>query len=223
PVRAPSLAEVFPPDGTSCSLGSCTPMTISMIPGLESAPTTNERLLSWVTEVAALTQPERVVWCDGSPAEWDRLTGELVAGGTLTRLDPVRKPNSFWCASDPGDVARVEDRTYICSVDSRDAGPTNNWMAPETMKAVMIELYRGSMRGRTMYVIPFCMGPLTAERPKLGVEITDSAYVVVSTHIMTRMGTGALRRLEETGDFVAGLHSVGAPLAPGEPDVPWPC
>src|SRR5262249_26075713 len=174
-------------------------------------------------EVAALTQPERVVWCDGSPAEWDRLTGELVAGGTLTRLDPVRKPNSFWCASDPGDVARVEDRTYICSVDSRDAGPTNNWMAPETMKAVMSELYRGSMRGRTMYVIPFCMGPLTAERPKLGVEITDSAYVVVSMHIMTRMGTGALRRLEETGDFVAGLHSVGAPLAPGEPDVPWPC
>src|SRR5262249_21440920 len=210
-------------DGSSRSQGSCTAMTVSTIPGLESAPTTNEKLLVWVAEAAALTQPDQVVWCDGSPEEWDRLTRELVAAGTWSQLDPVRKPNSFWCASDPDDVAPVEHRTYIGSVDQRDAGPTNNWMAPDDMKAIMTELYRGSMRGRTMYVIPFCMGPLTAERPKLGVEITDSAYVVLSMHIMTRMGTRALRRLEEIGDFVPGLHSVGAPLEPGEPDVPWPC
>ena len=198
-------------------------MTAPTIPGLDSAPTTNEKLLSWVTEVAALTQPDRIEWCDGSPAEWDRLTQALVDAGTFVRLDPQKKPNSFWCASDPSDVARVEDRTYICSIDPRDAGPTNNWMAPADMKAVMTELYRGSMRGRTMYVIPFCMGPLTAETPKLGVEITDSAYVVVSMHIMTRMGTAALRRLDEIGDFVPGLHSVGAPLEPGQRDVTWPC
>ncbi len=198
-------------------------MTAPTIPGLDSAPTTNEKLLSWVTEVAALTQPDRIEWCDGSPAEWDRLTQALVDAGTFVRLDPQKKPNSFWCASDPSDVARVEDRTYICSIDPRDAGPTNNWMAPADMKAVMTELYRGSMRGRTMYVIPFCMGPLTAETPKLGVEITDSAYVVVSMHIMTRMGTAALRRLDEIGAFVPGLHSVGAPLEPGERDVTWPC
>ena len=198
-------------------------MTAPTIPGLVSAPTTCRTLLSWVAEVADLTQPDRIEWCDGSPAEWDRLTGVLVEAGTFTRLDPEKKPNSFWCASDPSDVARVEDRTYICSIDPRDAGPTNNWMAPEDMKAVMTELYRGSMRGRTMYVIPFCMGPLTAERPKLGVEITDSPYVVVSMHIMTRMGTAALRRIDEIGEFVPGLHSVGAPLEPGGTDVVWPC
>jgi phosphoenolpyruvate carboxykinase (GTP) len=198
-------------------------MTAPTIPGLETAPTTNEKLLSWVAEVAALTEPARVEWCDGSPEEWERLTGDLVAAGTFTRLDADKKPNSFWCASDPTDVARVEDRTYICSSDPRDAGPTNNWMAPDDMKAIMTELYRGSMRGRTMYVIPFCMGPLTAETPKLGVEITDSAYVVVSMHIMTRMGTGALRRIDEIGEFVPALHSVGAPLEPGQDDVTWPC
>jgi phosphoenolpyruvate carboxykinase (GTP) len=198
-------------------------MTISTIPGLEIAPTTNGRLLSWVAEVAELTRPEQVLWCDGSAEEWDRLTGELVAAGTLVRLDPAKKPNSFWCASDPSDVARVEDRTYICSVDRRDAGPTNNWMAPDSMKAIMTELYRGSMRGRTMYVIPFCMGPLTAERPKLGVQITDSPYVVVSMHIMTRMGTAALRRIDQIEEFVPALHSVGAPLEPGQQDVAWPC
>jgi phosphoenolpyruvate carboxykinase (GTP) len=198
-------------------------MTAPTIPGLDAVPTTSRELLAWVADVAELTQPDRVEWCDGSPQEWDRLTRALEAAGTFVRLDPEKKPNSFWCASDPSDVARVEDRTFICSVDPRDAGPTNNWMAPDDMKAIMTELYRGSMRGRTMYVIPFCMGPLSAERPKLGVEITDSAYVVVSMHIMTRMGTGALRRIEEIGEFVPGLHSVGAPLAPGQEDVPWPC
>ena len=198
-------------------------MAAPTIPGLHSAPTTNEKLLRWVGEVAELTTPDRVEWCDGSPAEWDRLTTQLVAAGTFVQLDPERKPNSFWCASDPTDVARVEDRTYICSVDPRDAGPTNNWMAPDDMKAILTELYRGSMRGRTMYVIPFCMGPLTAETPKLGVEITDSPYVVVSMHIMTRMGTRALRRIEQLDEFVPGLHSVGAPLEQGQQDVAWPC
>jgi phosphoenolpyruvate carboxykinase (GTP) len=198
-------------------------MAAPTIPGLHSAPTTNEKLLSWVRDVAELTTPDAVEWCDGSPAEWERLTTQLVATGTFVRLDPERKPNSFWCASDPTDVARVEDRTYICSIDPRDAGPTNNWMAPDDMKAIMTELFRGSMRGRTMYVIPFCMGPLTSESPKLGVEITDSPYVVVSMHIMTRMGTGALRRIEDLNEFVPGLHSVGAPLDGGAEDVPWPC
>ncbi|MGN6331058.1 MAG: phosphoenolpyruvate carboxykinase (GTP) [Motilibacteraceae bacterium] len=188
-----------------------------------TAPTTNQRLLAWVQEVAELTQPDRVVWCDGSQEEWDRLTDELVAAGTIVRLAQDRKPNSFWARTDPDDVARVENRTFICSENEADAGPTNHWMAPAEMKATMTELYRGSMRGRTMYVVPFCMGPLTADRPKLGVEITDSAYVVISMKIMTRMGEKALRKIEETDDFVPALHSVGAPLEPGQQDVPWPC
>lgn len=188
-----------------------------------TAPTTNQRLLAWVQEVAELTEPDRVVWCDGSQEEWDRLTDELVRAGTLVRLAEDKKPNSFWARTDPEDVARVENRTFICSEDEADAGPTNHWMAPAEMKATMTELYRGSMRGRTMYVVPFCMGPLTADRPKTGVEITDSAYVVISMKIMTRMGADALRKIEETGDFVPALHSVGAPLEPGQQDVPWPC
>ncbi|HEY8451714.1 MAG: phosphoenolpyruvate carboxykinase (GTP) [Micromonosporaceae bacterium] len=193
------------------------------IPGLEQAPTEHPRLLAWVHEVAALTTPDRVVWCDGSPEEWRRLTDELVAAGSLVRLNESRKPNSFWARTDPTDVARVEERTFICSADESDAGPTNNWMDPAEMKAIMTELYRGCMRGRTMYVIPFCMGPLTAERPMFGVEITDSAYVVVSMHIMTRMGKAVLERMGTDADFVAGLHSVGAPLEPGQKDVIWPC
>jgi phosphoenolpyruvate carboxykinase (GTP) len=175
--------------------------------------------------VAELTTPDRVVWVDGSDEEWTRLTDELVEAGTFTRL--AKKPNSFWAASDPDDVARVEQRTFICSVNPDDAGPTNNWMDPAEMKATMTELYRGSMRGRTMYVIPFCMGPLTAEKPMLGLQLTDSAYVVVSMKIMTRMGTKALEQfIAPDGterDFVPALHSVGAPLDPGEDDVPWPC
>jgi phosphoenolpyruvate carboxykinase (GTP) len=195
----------------------------STIPGLDSAPTKHSRLVRWVRETAQLTQPDQVVWCDGSAEEWEQLTDQLVAAGTFRRLNPETKPNSFWCASDPSDVARVEDRTFICSHDAKNAGPTNNWMDPEDMKTVLNERFRGSMRGRTMYVIPYCMGPLTAEEPLLGVELTDSAYVVVSMHVMTRMGTAALERFGEDAEFVPGLHSVGAPMAPGEEDVPWPC
>jgi phosphoenolpyruvate carboxykinase (GTP) len=198
-------------------------MTIAAITGLDEAPTEHAELLRWVEEVAELTQPDRVEWADGSAAEWDRITGLLVESGTFVRLNPEHKPNSFWACSNPSDVARVEDRTFICSVDEADAGPTNNWMAPDDMKAILTDLYRGSMRGRTMYVIPYCMGPLDAEHPQLGVEITDSAYVVASMHIMTRMGTRALELLGTDRPFVAGLHSAGAPLEPGQADVAWPC
>ncbi|SHE59769.1 phosphoenolpyruvate carboxykinase (GTP) [Streptoalloteichus hindustanus] len=196
-------------------------MTALTIPGLDQAPTTHQRLLAWVREVAELTTPDQVVWCDGSDDEWERMTAKLVEAGTFVRLE--RKPNSFWCASDPSDVARVEERTFICSQDPGDAGPTNNWMRPDEMKATMTELYRGSMRGRTMYVIPFCMGPLDAEKPMLGVELTDSEYVVVSMRVMTRMGAKALERFGDDADFVPCLHSLGAPLEPGQQDVPWPC
>jgi phosphoenolpyruvate carboxykinase (GTP) len=193
------------------------------VPGLDAAPTSHAALLAWVREVADLTTPERVVWCDGSAEEWRRLTDELVDAGTLVRLNPERKPNSFWARTDPSDVARVEERTFICSIDPADAGPTNNWMAPAEMKRTMTELYRGCMRGRTMYVIPFCMGPLTAEHPMYGVELTDSAYVVASMHIMTRMGSAVLEKMGEHAPFVPALHSIGAPLEPGQLDVPWPC
>ncbi|SDF55657.1 phosphoenolpyruvate carboxykinase (GTP) [Lentzea fradiae] len=196
-------------------------MTAVTIPGLEHAPTNHARLLAWVQEVAELTCPDEVVWADGSQAEWDRLTQKLVDAGTFVPLK--KKPNSFWAASDPSDVARVEERTYICSVREEDAGATNNWMDPSEMKAIMTELYRGCMRGRTMYVIPFCMGPLDAEKPMLGVEITDSEYVVVSMHIMTRMGSKALALFGEDADFVPALHSLGAPLEHGQQDVQWPC
>ncbi|MGW6935242.1 phosphoenolpyruvate carboxykinase (GTP) [Lentzea sp. NPDC054927] len=196
-------------------------MTAVTIPGLEHAPTNHARLLAWVQEVAELTCPDEVVWADGSQGEWDRLTQKLVDAGTFVPLK--KKQNSFWAASDPSDVARVEERTYICSVREEDSGATNNWMDPSEMKAIMTELYRGCMRGRTMYVIPFCMGPLDAEKPMLGVEITDSEYVVVSMHIMTRMGTKALAVFGDDADFVPALHSLGAPLEAGQQDVQWPC
>jgi phosphoenolpyruvate carboxykinase (GTP) len=195
------------------------------IPGLDDAPTDHARLRDWVRRTAELTQPDRVEWCDGSDQEWERLTDQLVDAGTFTRLN--RKPNSFWAVSDPSDVARVEECTFICSREERDAGATNNWMHPDQMKSIMTELYRGCMRGRTMYVVPFCMGPLEDAAPKLGVEITDSAYVVCSMKIMTRMGAAALRKFTRPdgsdADFVPCLHSVGHPVEPGEADVPWPC
>jgi phosphoenolpyruvate carboxykinase (GTP) len=186
------------------------------------APTDHPRLLAWVREIAELTTPDRIVWADGSDAEWHRLTDELVDAGTLVRLDGERRPNSFWARTDPTDVARVEERTFICSPDAADAGPTNNWMDPGEMKRVMTELYRGCMRGRTMYVVPFCMGPLDAPEPMFGVEITDSAYVVASMRIMTRMGAEVLAAMGTDAEFVPALHSVGAPLEPGQVDVPWP-
>jgi phosphoenolpyruvate carboxykinase (GTP) len=192
--------------------------------GSDAAPTTHQGILDFVAEVAALTTPDRIHWCTGSDEEWTELTEALVAAGTFTQLDPAKKPNSFHCASDPSDVARVEDRTFICSVEEKDAGPTNNWMAPDEMKDVMRGLYAGCMKGRTMYVIPFVMGHLDAEKPMFGVEVTDSAYVTVSMRVMARMGTEVLRRMEELdASFVECLHSVGAPLADGQDDVSWPC
>ena len=180
-----------------------------------------ESLSAWIHEIQSLTEPSQVRICDGSKSEWHLLTADLVEAGTLVPL--AKKPNSFWCASNPSDVARVEDRTFICSADQEDSGPTNNWMNPAEMKSLMLDLYRGSMRGRTMYVIPFCMGPIDSKDPKFGVQITDSAYVVISMHIMTRMGSDVLAALQSRGEFVKALHSVGAPLANGQRDVAWPC
>ncbi len=193
------------------------------------APTTHQAISAWVSEIAELTQPDHIHWCTGSDEEWEQLTAALETTGTFTRLNPELKPNSFHAASDPTDVARVEDRTYICSMDEKDCGPTNNWMDPAEMKELMRGLYAGCMRGRTMYVIPFVMGHLDAEQPMFGVEITDSAYVTVSMRVMARMGTEVLRRIEELADagadprWVPALHSVGMPLAPGQDDVAWPC
>jgi phosphoenolpyruvate carboxykinase (GTP) len=195
----------------------------SAIPGFADAPTKNKRLLAWVQEVAELTTPDRIEWCDGSDAEWNRLTQELVASGTLTPLNSEKRPNSFLARSHPSDVARVEDRTYICSVKEEDAGPTNNWMEPSEMKTILRSTFKGCMRGRTMYIVPFSMGPLGSDISALGVEITDSPYVVISMKMMTRMGRAALDLIGEHGDFVPALHSVGAPLEPGQKDVAWPC
>ncbi|QFQ01620.1 Phosphoenolpyruvate carboxykinase [GTP] [Corynebacterium urogenitale] len=196
-------------------------MTIRGLVG--EAPTNHQEMLAWIEKSVELFQPEKVVFCDGSDEEWDRLAGELVEAGTLVKLNEEKQPNSYLGRSNPADVARVESRTFICSKNEEDAGPTNNWMDPEEMRSEMLEHFKGSMRGRTMYVVPFCMGPITDEAPKLGIEITDSAYVVMSMRIMTRMGKEALDKIGDNGEYVKGWHSVGAPLEEGQEDVAWPC
>jgi len=198
-------------------------MSHSTIAGLHPAPTRHAELVAWVERIATLTRPDRVHWCDGSETEKAAIVADLIEKGTLKALDPVKRPGSYYAASDPRDVARVESRTFICPADPKDAGPTNNWSDPAEMRERLNGLFDGCMVGRTMYVVPFCMGPLGSEISALGVEITDSGYVAVSMGIMTRMGKDALDALGEDGMFVPAVHTLGAPLAEGQADVPWPC
>jgi len=198
-------------------------LSILTMPGLRPAPTAHAGLIAWVEQIATLTKPAKVHWCDGSEAEKEAITADLLAKGTLKALDQTKRPGCYYAASDPRDVARVESRTFICSDDGADAGPTNNWADPIEMRARLDGLFDGCMAGRTMYVVPFCMGPLGSEISALGVEITDSGYVALSMGVMTRMGKPALDQLGETGVFVPAVHTLGAPLADGQADVAWPC